>query len=202
MATAPNPSSAYAGYLPPAAAPAPLYGDALEDLFHDVIQGILGMADGSLVRPRWQPEPPDQPAFSVDWVAFGIVSTVGDWNPYQGHDPDANEGYGCNVLERDEELVLLHSFYGPGGMALQSRYQDGVLVDQNRAALQANGIKLVGLAPALQVPALLKQRWVKRMDQRVTFRRRVRREYPVLNIASASGVLDNEQYLTQIVVTP
>jgi hypothetical protein len=186
----------------PAPAPVPLYGDALEDVFSTVIQGILGFADGSLIRPRWQPEPPNTPPFSTDWVAFGINSLRGDWNPYQSQlDAAAGGGQGANIFERDEELVLLHSFYGPNGMALLSRYQDGLLVDDNRALLTANGIKFVECGEAYHVPALLKEKWVKKVDLRVTFRRRIRRTYSIRYLLSAEINLDNEQYLTQITVT-
>lgn len=199
-----NPSSAYPGYLVAAtAAPAPVpkYGNDLDDIFHDVIQGVLGFVDGSLIRPRWQASPPNQPAFNVDWIAFGIQTTVGDWNPYQKHDPDANAGQGANIVERDEQLELLHSYYGPNAWSLQSRYQDGIMVEQNRALLQTNGIKLVELVKAYNVPALLKETWVQKVDQRVIFRRRIRREYPILNLIAANITLDNEHYLTEIVVT-
>lgn len=199
----PNPSSAFPGYLVPdtAPAPVPLYGAALEDIFHDTIQGITGLVDGSLIRPRWQPDPPNQPDFGVDWVAFGIMERKGDWNPYQAHDPAANAGWGVNVFERDEELVVLHSFYGPNSAQIQSQYADGLFVDQNRDLLTTNGIKLMSVADAYNVPALLKEKWVKKVDQRVTFRRRIRREYPILHVVGADITLDNEKYLTQIVVT-
>lgn len=199
----PVPSSASGGYIVPQPPPslAPLYGDALEDVFHDVIKGVLGFTDGTLIRPRWQPNPPNQPDFGTDWVAFGIMERKGDWSPYQAHDPTGNGGDGSNIFERDEELTLLHSYYGPNSAQLQSLFQDGLLIEQNRAALTANGIKLIEFKDAFNVPALLKETWVKKVDQRIVFKRRIRREYAIVHLLSANVSIDNEQYITQIVVT-
>lgn len=199
----PVPSSAVAGYLSPVNPPAaPLYGDALDDIFHDTLQGILGIADGSLIRPRWQPDPPNQPAFNVDWVAFGITMVKGDWNVYQTHDSENPAGYGSNLLERDEVLHVLHSFYGPNSAALQSRYHDGLQVEQNRVLLQNNYIKVIDQLEVAVLPALLEERWVHRVDQRVIFRRRVYRKYSVLNLVGAQGTINNETYIQPFIVPP
>lgn len=198
----PIPNSSTGGILVPGVAPfpVPIYGDPLLDLFHDTIQGIIGFTDGSLVRPRWQPDPPNIPDFSVDWVAFGIVMTKKDWQPYQFHDPTANDGNGAQVFERDEELTILHSFYGPNSQQLQSQYEDGLQIDQNRGLLDINGIKLMSMQDAYQLPALLKEKWVKKVDQRVVFRRRIRRVYPTLTLLAANVDIINEQFTTHVVI--
>lgn len=181
------------GYLLPGATPAPLYGNALDDVFHGVLQGIVGLSDGSLVRPRWQPEPPNQPDFQTDWVAFGITITKTDVFPYMGHSPA-----GYDIFERDEVITMLNSFYGPNGQALAGQYNDGIQVEQNRDALTAVGIKLVECQEVTQLPALLKERWVKRFDCRTVFRRRIHRTYPILNVIAGTVVVDNEHQLTYI----
>lgn len=205
MATAPVPNSSTGGFLLPAA-PAPPYGETLEDLISATIKGILGWTTdqaNNYIRPRWQPEPPPQPDFTVDWVAFGISGTKKDWMPYASHDPNAYEDGGATTTEQDEELTLLISFYGPNSMANQSQWEDGIKVDQNRDLLDAQGIKWMGMDDAHQLPALLKEKWVKRIDQRIVFRRRVTRKYPILNVVSAEvRSLDNEQYLTDIDINP
>jgi hypothetical protein len=190
-------NSSTAGYLAPLA-PAPAYDDQLADLLHDAIQGITGIADGSLIRPRWQPEPPNQPDFSTDWVAFGVTAVDADRFAYQGHDPT---GDGANELERDEVVRVLTSFYGPNAMAVLQRYRDGLQVAQNRDALASAGIKLLEVQEATVLPALLKEKWVNRVDCAVVFRRRVKRVYPVFNLQSAGVDLDNEQYTTPITTT-
>lgn len=198
----PVPNSATGGFIrPDGTVTSPLYGDALDDLFHDTIVGVTGL-DNKLVRPRWQPAPPTQPPFAADWCAFGIVDSEKDWDPYMRHEPNANTGAGQTVTEQDEQFQLLVSFFGPDAYAYQSLWEDGLKVDQNRAALNAQGIKWMFTGRATQVPSLLKEAWVKRVDQRITFRRRVFRTYAVLNIASADIQLDNEHYITDISVTP
>lgn len=192
--------STVAGFLIPEAAVIPLYGDALEDVFSATTQGILGIADGSTIRPRWQQEPPDQPDFQSSWISFGVVSMQGDWNAYQYMDATLDGGLGATTFERDEELTLLYSFYGPNATATQNAHQDGLLIEQNRDLLNANGIKLVYLADSVNVPALLKGTWVKKVDQRAVFRRRIRRQFAIRYFLSANVILDNEKYITNIVV--
>lgn len=188
-------NSSTAGFLAPSSNIAqPLYGDALDDVFHDTLQGITGIP-GELVRPRFQPEPPNQPDFTTDWIAFGIVTTKGDVFSYQTHDPT---GAGFNVQEYDEQLTVLHSFYGPNGQSVAGLYNAGIQVEQNRDVLTAAGIKLVECQEVTQLPALLKEKWVKRWDCRTVFRRRVSRSYPILTIESSVVHLDNELYTTII----
>lgn len=176
----------------------PLYGDALDDVFHDVIQGICGFSDGSLIRPRWQPEPPNQPDFNVDWVAFGVQTADADVYAYGKHDPSGNGGLGADQVERDETLKVLISFYGPNSTMLISQFRDGIQIDSNRDALTAVGIKLQECQTETVLPALLKEKWVKRIDTNVIFRRRVKRSYAVNTIVSANVGLNNGQYVTAI----
>ncbi len=184
--------SSIAGYLTPVAAP--VYGDALDDVLQAVIVGLTGIA-GNLVRPRWQPEPPQQPAFTTNWVAFGLVRQVDDTFAYVGHDPAGN---GSDDVQMDELLYVLHSFYGPDCHALCARFRAGLMVEQNRDALTAANIALMEVQDATHLPALLKERWVKRIDVTVVYRRRTSRTYNVLTIESGQLGLDNEHYVTPI----
>lgn len=197
---APTPNSSTGGYMQPAT-PGPPYDDALENVLHDVIVGITGLA-ASLVRPRFQPEPPDQPDRGVEWIAFGITDTETDWDPYEGHDPTAYGGDGANRVEQDEEFTVLLSFYGPNASWIRALFETGIKLAQNRSALEAVGTKLVGLSRTTRVPALLKQRWYNRIDQRLMLKRRIILTYPVLTIQSANITLNNEQYITDIQVNP
>jgi len=189
-------------YLAPDSTPIPPYDGSLDDIFHDLIQGVTGI-DPTLIRPRWQPSPPNQPDFDANWVAFGITSQEVDTFAWVGHNPAGNSGLGTNELERDERVTVLHSFYGPSGSALMARYRDGLQIDQNREALATFGVKLVEVQPSPNVPALLKEKWVRRIDLPVVFIRRVKRSYSVpslvgLSSADPTNSLDNEQYVTKI----
>ena len=195
-------ATASISYLLPSSSPAPIYGDALDDVFQINIAGITGITDTTLIRPRWQPEPPNQPDFSTNWVAFGVQVVDGDRFSYRKHDPTGNGGLGSDLLEKDETLQLLISFYGPNGTAICKQYQDGLQIDRNRDDLIVYGIKLVEVQEARVLPALLKEKWVRRIDISATFRRRIKRSYSIPTVVGDSVNLDNEQYQTPIVIPP
>ena len=185
----------------PTPAPVPVYEDSLENIFHDFIAGITGIA-AEYVRPRWQKFPPNQPDFEVDWCAFGIQTTEADTFPYIGHEASPHGGLGADTLERDEFFRVLHSFYGPNASAMQARYRDGAQIEWNRWALTAAGVKLKLFLEATNVPALLKERWVKRVDVVVLFSRRVKRTYSVPSLVAGSAGIDNESFVTPIIISP
>lgn len=183
-------------YVRPAPAPSVDEGDALEDLFQAALAGITGLP-GDLVRPAWQPEPPNFPDFGTDWAALRVASFPSDLYAFVAMVDEATA-----LLETSETLEVSCMFYGPGAQARAGEWRDGLQVDMNRADLQARDIKLVSVGEQRQVPALLKQAWTKRVDVPSTWRRWVRRRYPINSIAGAGAGLDNELYVTPIVVTP
>lgn len=185
--------SSAAGYLAPSAASP--YDEALGDLMQAVIKGITGIA-GTLVRPRWQTEPSNRPAFNVNWVSFGLVRTSVDAFGYERHSTDGLLTY----VERDELLYVLHSFYGPNAHGYCERFRDGLELPQNRDEMRAANLALVEVQEAVNLPSLLKEKWVQRVDTTVIYRRRTSRTFPVLTIESAEFGLNNELYVTPIVV--
>src|SRR5262249_35203430 len=96
-------------YLLPDPTPAVLEDDALIAAFQGMVAGITGVP-GKLVRPRWQPEPPNQPDFQTNWIAMGISATDSDKFAYVRQIDDEHM-----EVQRDQWLTLLLSFYGPGG---------------------------------------------------------------------------------------
>lgn len=189
--------SSVAGFLVPSSEP--VNDDSLDDLLQAPIVGITGIP-GPLVRPRWQPEPPVQPDFDVDWCAFGITRTGPDVFSYQRHDPVGNAGAGQNIVERDELLYVLHSFYGPNCARNIHRFRSGLDIEQNRATIKASGIVLVEAQDPVNLPALLKEKWVQRIDMTVVYRRRTATAYRILTLQSGQMGLDNELYVTPITV--
>lgn len=190
--------STTAGYLAPSL-PGPIYNEELEDVFHDMIVGITSLLP-AMVRPRVQPDPPNQPGFDTAWCAFGVSIMESDWTSYQRHDPS---GIGNNTQERDEVIHVLCSFYGPRYQELEAILRDGLQVEQNRAPLAVHKIKLVEVLAPVQLPALLKERWVRRIDARIVFRRRAIRSYQIRNLEGGPGsTLNNEQYVTPLDFTP
>jgi len=72
------------------------------------------------------------------------------------------------------------------------------MVSQNRYDLTQAGIKLVQVNKERNVPALLKERWVKRVDVLLIFSRRTSRSYGIPSLAGGSLGLNNEHYITPI----
>ncbi len=183
---------AYIDPLPPP----PINDNDLEDVLTALVSGITGIA-GELVRPRWQPEPPDQPDFAVDWASIGITATEPDAFSYQ-EQIDAS----TVQLEQDEKLTVLLSCYGPNAQAMMSRFQQGIQMERNREVLAPLFLKFLSGTTARQVPALLKDRWVKRFDSNLFFSRRIKRRYTVAAIEGGSMGLNNELYTTNLLITP
>jgi hypothetical protein len=189
--------SSTGGYLTPATSPAPLEGQALNRFLQQVWVGITGL-DGTLIRPRWQPEPPAIPAFGTDWMAFGITRRKGDTFTSTIHDPTGN---GNDSVYRQEVLDILCTFYGPDADNYASLLREGLFVSQNREVLQLNNFGLVEVGEAIAVPELIKERWTYRVDMKVTLRRSILRTYPVLNILSAEGTVDTDPYTIPFTVS-
>lgn len=189
--------SSTGGYLTPATSPAPLEGQALNRFLQQVWVGITGL-DGTLIRPRWQPEPPAIPPFGTDWMAFGITRRKGDTFTSTIHDPTGN---GNDSVYRQEMLDILCTFYGPDADNYASLLREGLFVAQNREVLQLNNFGLVEVGEAVAVPEIIKDRWTYRVDMRVTLRRSILRTYPVLNILSAEGTVDTDPYTIPFTVS-
>lgn len=195
MVTAQNSGSA--GYLLPD--PGPLYDQDLEDLFQQVIVGITGL-QGNLVRPRWQIDPPNLPPVSTDWCAFGVVVQERMWNAYQWWD-NAGSAY---VVEGSEPIDVTFSFYGPNNQRNRRSFTDGIMLDQNREDLGAQKIKLIEFRDPVNLPALLKEQWGRRVDVKAVFHRWVTRTFPVQTLIGTSppSGINNEKFVTPIVVNP
>lgn len=191
----PNDSST-GGFV--AALTADSYDQALDRVLQTAVVGIVGLA-GSLVRPRWQPIEPNQPEHEVNWCAIGMTNVDSDAYAYKIHDA---AGTGTDLMEHDETLTVLASFYGPASMTNCQAFRDGLQIDQNRETLRAAGIVLATINDTVPVPVLLAQKWLRRVDVSFTLRRRVQRTYPIRTLASASLGLDNEHYVTPISANP
>lgn len=207
--TIPNqaPDSSVAGFLQPTQ-PEPdwqISAGSLDDYLQQMVAGVAGL-DGSLVRPRWQPEPPNLPDWATDWCATGITRRrpIGAYSA-QLHDCENDTGGpGHNELQRHEEFDLMCSFYGPNCDVYASNLHDGLQIWQNYAALRLSGMALVEVQETLRVPELIKQRWWDRCDKTLVLRRIIRRNYPILNVLSAGAeiVTDGPSGYTVIAAAP
>lgn len=189
--------------LPPFLQPAaggPVYAAELDRALNVMIAGVTGIGDSSKVRPRWQLEPANQLDFTTDWVAFGVSRTERDTFAFQGFDPTGlTDDY---VLQRDERLFTLISFYGPNGMTNAHLFCDGMQLSQNRAAanLAAINTTLVETQSPLNVSLQIKEKWIVRWDVMTDLRRRIERRYPIAAVESIELGLNNEFYITPLVI--
>lgn len=181
-------TSATGGYLKPSTQP-PAYDQPLDVQLQAVVVGITGM-DGSLVRPRWQPRPPQQPDASVNWCAIGIVRVGAAYGHHTRHNPD---GDGSDETEAYEDLELLASFYGPGCVGVAALLRDGLRVPQNREALRAGGMALTSADTITPLGEYVTTEWRRRADLPLLLTRVVSRTYPVLNLLSAQGSIISQK---------
>lgn len=175
-------TSASGGFLTPVISTSPA-GAALLSLFHDTIQGITGIA-GSLVRPRWQANPPQQPAGTVDWAAFGVtVGTPLDTPVIQQVNDSSAE------LKRQLYMELSVAIYGPNSLSNGQILLDGFAIRQNGDLLRANEIKLVGIGDLVAMPEITNVQWISHYETVIRFTQEVSRTYNIFTLTSASATL-------------
>ncbi len=192
--------STVAGYLSPAATPAPAEGQDLSRFLQQIVVGITGLA-GELVFPRWQLEPPNYPGQNVDWAAMGVSSRSSDVFAAVIHDPVGN---GADLVARHEELTVMVSFYGPNADNYADLLREGFSVAQNREAMQLVAMNLIEVGDAIALPSLVKEQWQYRVDVDFRIRRQIRRNYPILNLLSAQGTIytDTTPQLVEPIAVP
>lgn len=173
----------------PAVAPAPLEGTALLDLLQETLVGLTGI-DTTLVRPRFQAEPPDIPQSGTCWLSFGIERRPADTFPVLIHDPNANGGLGQDNFQRQEALIILCSFYDTGSTGAAygtaALLRDGLAIPQNNEAWAANNMFVAHVGELTPLPSLLKQQWLFRVDFEFRINRQVDRVYRTENLLTAS----------------
>ncbi len=185
--------SSTGGYLAPSGAP-PLDDQALDRFFHDLFTGVTGL-DPTLVRPRWQAEPGNMPPRAATWVAQGVTEMRDDGVPWQWFD-ETTQAF---VLCRNQLIANRLSFYGPAAGATEALLRDGLGLDQNREAMNAQGIALVRVGNPRAMPLLLNEQWVRRIDVEITFRRLISRTYPVLSLQSGEVQLETDTGLVDTI---
>lgn len=168
-------------------------GLTLVQFIQSVLVGISGL-NGTLVRPRWQISPPKQPDISVNWLAFGIEYGVPNANAYT----DMNED-GEYVSQRHQDLKVRCAFYGPDALDYANIVTDGFQIPTNLEALYIANMGFVSTESMIQIPDLVNERWVNRVEMGVNLRREIQRVYPVPYLLQAKGAIhatieDNQEY--------
>lgn len=175
------------GYVTPSGTNNELNDKSLARFLQSVVVGITGMVPAN-IRPRWQPNPPNEPDFETDWAAIGIINRDRDVFAAVLHTTDGL-GNGTDTVIRNHILDVLSSFYGPNCEANSELFAMGLSLAQNREAMELNGFGLVSVEETLVVPALLKERWLMGMDCHFRLRRQQQYTYVTPNLGSATGSL-------------
>jgi hypothetical protein len=195
------PDSSTGGYLlPVAGGPAPLQGQALLRAIGLWVSSLTGL-DGTLVRPRWQSEPPAIPPHPSAWTPASGLPPATAWadiavyaRPAPGwpvirHD-DAN---GVDHLYRFETLEITARFYDVGYDGgtdeLASRLRDGSAIDQNLEGLALQGIFLKMMGTPRPVPLLKNDRWLYQVDLPFELTRTSTRDYAILSIEEVAATI-------------
>lgn len=168
----------------------------LDQIIQRVAAGILGFTLNN-VLPRWQSTEPSMPSRGTDWCAIGVTDIDSDTNAVLAHDSQPTSfGPGLDNFIRHEQITVLASLYGPNSVSSAAQLRDGLAVPQNRETLGLLNIAYVFADPIRRVPSLINQGWINRADIRLTFRRKIQRTYPVLNLLSADGVVNGDNTFT------
>ena len=175
--------SATGGYLAPTSSQALPDGLTLTQFIQSVLVGISGFA-GNLVRPKWQQNPPGQPDVDVNWLAFAITNSTQDTNAYVALDGD--DAY---QFQRQQEIEVQCSMYGPSSLENTDLLRDGFQITQNLEALQIANMAFVNTSNAMHAPELVNERFFDRYEFSIFLRRQTQRVYPILSFASASGTI-------------
>ena len=177
-------TSATGGYLRPELPW--LAGDDLDDVFQRLTVGITGLP-GSMVRPRWQADPPKTPEHDQDWVALGVTVETPDAGPSIQHRP-AGEGH--DIETRHFNIDVQFSCYGPHAAALAQAIRSGLSIPQNIEQIRPIGF--VSTGQAVRVPELVNQRHYNRVDFTAFFRLARQQRYAVLNVLEAPLQLNKD----------
>jgi hypothetical protein len=192
-------NSATGGYL----APTTTNGNTEDVLFSQFLQpiivGITGLP-GAMVRPRWQPEPPNLPDYATDWCAIGTVKRTPDTHAFESHASGAGETPGSDNVFRVQELSLLASFYGPNSDANSDLLIQGFSLSQNREAMLLAGYAFIGCDSPIMTADLLNEKWTRRVDVSFQVRRGQTYTYPVLDLEGAQVTIVTDNGLPPIAV--
>lgn len=182
-----NTSADWPSYLTPASSPsAPDEDAALDADLAAIVVGICGFSDPNLVRPRWQPNPPNEPAADVDWCAIGVLSEETSTTADFVH---VGTGDGHDNFARQEKISVVATFYGPNAKGNAKTLRDGVVVPQNRDMMKRVGLNMFDSSGPITTADLINTTWRRRADLSLRFVRMVNRVYNVENIVSGSGTI-------------
>jgi len=180
-------TSATGGFLLPTS-PDPVGDLDLDRKLNDLISGAAGLP-GDLMRPRYQREPPPRPPPDTDWGSFGVIELDRVGPNYIQHVPDGN---GRDVMKCEWDLRIFVSFYGPNCGRIAQRFLDGLEETQNHESAVANGLHLREMRTIAILGEQVNMSWYRRAELEILIRHKFSRDYDVLNILSAAGMVTSQ----------
>lgn len=168
------------GYLRPTSR-VPVAGNLTLLQFLSTVFIGLSTLPGNMVRPMWQVEPPKQPNWPTNWMAFGILNFV-PRNNYVG----VREN-GTTFIQGQKPMEITTSFYGENAMQIAELVADGFQIQQNLDALNKANIGFTGCSAINNVPEFVNERWLARLTMQVSLLVQTQYNYPILPFLSANG---------------
>jgi hypothetical protein len=197
--------SSTGGYVLDRPLPGPPSGEQITAVVQNMVAQLSGLP-GVLVRPRWQPFPPTQPAANVTWAAVGIIKTETDEYPYIAHDGTTQlagaPGPGADRMQRHATVTIMASFYGPDAEDAAGSVRDALYIQQNMEPLAVIGAKILSVHDIQRAPEIINQQFIDRVDVSIELRQQIDRVYPILDIASAVAQVNTDQGSTLVTVVP
>jgi len=187
MSTPPVPLPNY-GYVSPSLTNGELNDLLLRRLLNLLVSGIVTEIKPENVRPRWQPDPANQPGFDIDWAAIGVLRKTRDAMTAEIHISDTQ-----SQVYRSQILEILASFYGPNAEANSEVFAMGLGLAQNREQIFLNGFGLIDVNESVNVPFLVKgTRWLSGWDVGFRMRRQQIYTFDVPSLAKAVGTITTD----------
>jgi hypothetical protein len=181
-------TSATGGYLVQTEVALP-GGLSLTQYIQQVIVGITGL-QGTLVRPKWQKNPPKVlPNPEDNYCAFRVTTRTPDASAFH----KLNDNGNGSVLQRHVELAISCSFYGSDCEKNAALLSDGLEIAQNRDALKAANIGVKDIGVAIYVPELHGQVWYPRCDITIVLKRQIDKNFSVLSFTGSVGTIEGQK---------
>lgn len=162
--------------------------DPIEALMpvRSAVSEITGI-ESSLVRRRYQPNPPTQPGAGANWCSLSIdgVRTIG--TPEIKETLSKSDTAEARILQ---ELSFIASFYGPEAMALAETFRAGITMPFNACEMRQCGLGIMYVDPdTIRAPDFVNGRWVDRWDVRFKVGRMAYRSFSVRTLEAAGFVI-------------
>jgi hypothetical protein len=192
--------SSHRGFL----APTNLYGlmddQDLARYLQQMVAGITGL-DPTLVRPSWQPEPPDEPEVGTTWCSIRKEDFDPETFAWEGN-TNVN-GQDVHLVVRHEMVNLVAQFQGPQSERTADFLSLGFQLAQNREYFTRSGYGFVESGKKVVLPLSRNERYLYVVDLPFTLRRRQQVDYAVhpLTGATAELIVDQPPAVYPLVVS-